>query len=262
MIRAIVLYVMNNLRQSIVCRRVLLFLIIALILLALSKATLPFRYWSIIWGTIILVAGSSVITEEWKTGKRLRAVFFPIAIATGGLLTTQGWNSWTTFHNDQTLIRSLVAEWYVNDRSINVIATIRNTMLRSEYKKYNSFPRLDSAQLQRAIGSNLFDDSTASDDSFFVALLMYKLRMSEVNEGLDSLRTVYASSLNPEMKKVIFNFVFAEGAKFDGLLEYHRSIETMLRQKSSWAFDDVDKLHAKLKSKYGPDPNFLVESNE
>lgn len=67
-------------------------LVIGAISIVVGLVLLPPRWFYVIFGMFAFIAGSVVQYEEWKTGKRRRAIIFVITLTVGGLLTTLGWN--------------------------------------------------------------------------------------------------------------------------------------------------------------------------
>ena len=86
----------------------------ALVVVIIGQVILPHHWLWVYYGLVAFVVGSVALTEEWKTKKRLKAVFFVIAITVGGLLTTKGWNDISLGEQRNNLIQAVTQELIMN----------------------------------------------------------------------------------------------------------------------------------------------------
>jgi hypothetical protein len=224
-------------------------------ILSILALFLPSYADQLLLGTGLLVIGSAVLTSEWKEGQFAKAATFTIAIALGGLFTTQGWNLLSDHRQDQALIRALVAEWRINDLKTTIITTQRDKMLASDYGNFRCFPRLSADQLQGSLRSSLFAATGKEDRAFLEVLFSYYLAMSELNGGLDQLHRVYATLTTPQMRQVVFEYVFGVRQRYDAFAEEHARVGEVLRRDYGWAYDYLDKLRINPRLESGTDPN-------
>lgn len=154
-----------------------LFVVLLIFILFILQQT-QFYYSKLVWGTIIVIVGSSVsqLLPERKRYKRLkliRVLCLAIFIAVGTLLTTQGWNERTVGHQKKGIIRSVAAELMIN---INIWKDSTFTETDDEkLKKYVVFPRMQTTVLASALSSGLFNEEKD---------LVFLTRAANLNENL------------------------------------------------------------------------------
>jgi hypothetical protein len=130
---------------------------------------------------LAIIVGSVVQTEEWKTGKRIKAIIFIIAVAIGSLLTTKGWNEWGNYSQKRALIVGLAREWRLNDfyaRGEPMSFDVNDPNLGQMHFMY---PQFRTSTQDRILTSELFNPNDRKDRELLNVVVVYEGVIKDFN---------------------------------------------------------------------------------
>lgn len=145
--------------------------------------SLSTRYGCLLVGTLLLAFGSVVQSEEWKKGKRIRAIAFVIAITLGGLATTRAWNLFAGYKQKKAIITAVARDWKINDAylQISLFVSDSNDIL----SKHISYPKFRANSLAIALTSGAFNTKRNADLEMLKAVARYDALLSDLQDYLD-----------------------------------------------------------------------------
>ena len=200
---------------------------------------LPPGWRQILWGALIVIAGSagSQLLPEWKKRKWLRwvrAVCIGIVVAVGALITTYGWNERDNYLRDRALLVAVATEWQRNDDLIPEILLLRDIYDTSGHKRLISEFLLPTAQESR---DALIHSSSIHQDVILVRWLKNYYRVTDQFAlALQDIRRLYSQPLaTTEMKKLAIKQVFENHLIFEYFRQGHKHLGEFLDVNYNWA---------------------------
>jgi hypothetical protein len=181
--------------------------------------------------------------EEWKKGKRRRAIIFVITLTVGGLLTTLGWNKWGDYSQKKALIRSLASEWLVNElyQHIKPLSFDPNDPNLGEKRIiYLPFKTFASNSV---LTSHLFDLQDKDERELCRTACLYEINATTCNimfTLLDwDLTRIGAAK---ERRKEVYQQVVRYDSPYRKFKESHEKLRKILEEKYKWALEEVKPL--------------------
>jgi hypothetical protein len=217
---------------------------------------LPPRWSYIILGTLALVIGSVALTEEWKTGKRVGAVIFVIAIAVGGLLTTKGWNEWGDYSQKKALTVGLAREWMVNELYQHKKPLDLDPNDPNAGDVHYSYPRFKTFALNSVLTSNLFDLRHKDDRELNEIAINYESFATSCNTMFNLLDSELThNGTTKEHRKEQYSAVINYSPLYSNFKRWHEAMGKVLKEKYSWALKEAmllidEKSQKELREKY------------
>jgi hypothetical protein len=225
------------------------FLGIGLISIVVGLALLPLHWLYILLGVLAVVVGSVVQTEEWKTGKRIKAVIFIIAVAVGSLLTTKGWNEWGNYSQKNALIVGLAREWLLNEWHENTAMSldVNDPDFGKEHFMYEHFRTSAQASIMT---SALFDLRNQKDRELLLTVGSYEDTIGTYNTFLDleneeCLR--FPENVKQQKRKDVYLAIRDINALHIHFKRYHKELLNLLKKDYSWALDEARPILASIK---------------
>lgn len=236
---------------------------------------LPSHYRQVGWGTLVFIVGSavSIITETWKKRKWLkwlRPIFIPIFLATGALLTTQGWNTVNNYKQEQALLAAVASEWKLNDLRNTKIEFNRDHLQSLNYQKHSLFPLPTHWQITPAVDIRRLNRSSLEHSFLVLALLEYISTIDELSVRLVVINQLSAASLSSKPYVNMVQHTFGNGYAYPEYLKMHHLIEAILRKDYPGLLEKTDwiKREWKVKEKESggkrsikTDPNKQLDPN-
>jgi len=219
-------------------------------------AFLPPRWSYIFYGVLAFVIGSVVQTKEWKTGKRIRAVVFIIAIAVGGLLTTKGWNEWGNYSQKKTLLTALAREWLVNETYQHLKPLSFDPNDPNFGKKTFMYYPFKTFTFNSVMASNLFDLRDKDELELCSKIMLYEMHATICNEWFTLLNwQLTRKSTTKERRKLLYQGMVGSPLYSSQFKESHREIEMLLKTRYNWALEEAvlllgGKLQKAIKERY------------
>ena len=215
------------------------FLLVSIAISIIGWILLPSRWSYVIFGAFAFVAGSIVQYEEWKTGKRKRAIIFVITLTIGGLLTTLGWNKWGDYSLKKALIRALASEWAVNE--LFLLSPMFNFDPNDPnlVKLRERFLLFKTSNTYSIVTSHLFDLRDKDDRALWVTSLVYELSATNCNTMLTSLNWDIPRGLMTEHKYKEMRQKIIYTSEFRTFKEFHQEMKNILQTKYNWALEET-----------------------
>lgn len=223
---------------------------IAVVIAIVKFLSLPLHFhWKlIVLGTTAFIVGSALLvwTEERKKRKWLKlmkAIFVPIILASGGLLTTSGWNERDNYNDDRALLFAAAMEWKRNDMRNVVIEAKWNLIRQEDSKTRHLFTFPTNRELKRAIDITQLERRRIQQSPLDFALLEYtdKIELLCTRLNAANLRT----SRQESYRKLI-DTIFGSGEVYLQYRQCHRVVEKILRIKHPGLLERVDWLQRKI----------------
>lgn len=210
--------------------------------------SLHFHWKLIVLGTIAFIVGSAllVLTEERKKRKWLKlmkAVFVPIILASGGLLTTSGWNERDNYFDDRALLLAAAMEWKQNDMRNVEIETILSLIRQDDYKTIHPFTFPTNRELTRVIDMTQLEQRRIQQSPLDLTLLEYTQRIDFLNVRLYSANI---PGRPREHYRKLIDSIFGRGDAYPEYFKYHHYVEEIFRKKYPGLLERVDWLQRKM----------------
>lgn len=237
---------------------------------------LPSHYRQVGWGTLVFIVGSavSIITEPLKKRKRLkwlRPIFIPILLATGALLTTQGWNTVNNYKQEQALVVEAATEWRLNELRNPGIEFGRDYIKDSNYEKGYLFELPTHWQITRAIDISRLERSSLKNSPLRAALVVYVQEIDLLCTRLGAANQLFAEPLGSRKTyPKMIQQTFGNGDAYPEYRKTHRLVEAILRKRYPGLLEKTDwiKIEWKVRRKVTSDkqsvdfdPNQQVDPN-
>jgi hypothetical protein len=231
---------------------------ISIISVVIGQVFLPPRWSYIIYGILALIIGSVALTEEWKTGKRVRAVVFVIAIVVGGLLTTEGWNEWGNYSQKKALIVALAREWLLNEWYTLYEPMSFDANDPSIGKQHFMYPQFRTSAQNLILTSALFDLTNPKDNELLNAVIRYEESIESFNVLLAQMNDAclkFPENVKQQKRKEVYLGVRDNAPLHMSFNESHEALLKLLKKEYSWALKEAilllnEKSQKELKEKY------------
>ena len=230
--------------------RYLLLCIVTISIISVGLIFLPPRWSYLILGVLAFIIGSVVLTEEWRTGKRVIAIVFIIAITVGGLLTTKGWNEWGNYSQKKALIVALAREW-----SLNELYTLGPPMSFDVNdpnlgEPHVMYPRFRTFAQESILISALFDLRNQKDNELLKAVISYNDTIEAFNTYL-AWEDEYCANRNvgQQKRKELYIRVRDKSSLHIQFKRCHKELLNLLEKDYSWALDEARPTIEALKKK-------------
>jgi hypothetical protein len=214
-------------------------LCIWIISISIGIAFLPSRWLYILYGVLVLVIGSVVQTEEWKTRKRIRAVVFTVAIVGGGLLTTLGWNEWGNYSQKKALLTALAREWTVNELYQNVKPLSfdpNDPNLGEKHSAYRPFKTFTSNSI---LNSNLFNIRDKDERELCIEIMFYEMSASTCNELFVTLNKECTMNTSTKEQRMWVYQRLVRSPLYEDFKKSHVKIGMLLKKRYNWALEEA-----------------------
>ncbi len=221
--------------------RYFLFFIGFISIIMIGKILLPPHWLYIYYGTFAFVFGSIALTEEWKTGKRISAIVFIIAIAVGGLLTTKGWNELEYYSQKKALIVSLAREWILNEAYYTLMMSL-DVNDPNFGKQHLMYPQFRTFAQNNILTSPLFDLRNTKDKKLILATIDYEEAIKYFNmllswENEDCFH--FPENAKQQGRKNIYFTIREYTPLRIHFKEYHSELYKLLQNEYNWALDEA-----------------------
>jgi len=197
----------------------------------------------IVFGTLALIVGSAllVFSEKWKEVKfkLLKAVFVPILLATGGLLTTHGWNLRGNYFNDRAKLVAMAAELHLNRIRIEALSiSYAAYKITGNQEEMTALSLPSSHQVRQVLS---FSDIQRNDANLADMVFEYVVAVDLLNAKLQHIDTVCSNHIwNPDNTKKIIESAFGVEANiFDAFGNIHKQLAGHITGKYSWCFEEA-----------------------
>ena len=223
-------------------KRCYFLLVVGAISIVVGWFLLPSRWSYVIFGAFAFIAGSIVQYEEWKTGKRKRAIIFVITLTLGGLLTTLGWNKWGDYSQKKALIRALASEWTVNE------LLLRSPMFNFDPndpnlgKQRDPFLPFKTSAIYSVVTSHFFDLQDKDDLELCKTAFAYELISTYCNAIFTGLNWDIPRGLMTEQRLKEMRQKIIHTEYFLGFKTIHQGMKNILKKKYSWALEETKPL--------------------
>jgi hypothetical protein len=219
------------------------------ILIVVGIAFLPPRWSYLMFGVLAFVIGSVVLTEEWKTGKRVSAVVFIIAITVGGLLTTKGWNELEQYSQKKALIVGLAREWLLNELYTHGEPMSFDANDPNLGKEHMMYPQFKTSAQDRILTSSLFDLSNRRDNELLIAIIKYEDTINKFNTLLvwsndDCVK--FSESVKQQKRKEVYLAVRDKAPLHIHFKRFHKELLELLEKEYSWALTEARPMLANI----------------
>ena len=223
--------------------------LLGFVLFAVVSLVFPPGWRQIVWGSLIVIAGSagSQLLPEWKKRKWLRwarAVCIGIVVAVGALVTTYGWNLRDNYLRDRTVLIAMATEWKLNDLHNTEIEWNEKWIRDRDYRKHQLFPLPTHLQITRAIDITKLVSLPAEQLPLGVVLVDYVNRMDFLCVRLCAINRFMGADLEAYAECV--KQTFGEGDAYPEYLEAHRRVEARLRKAYPGLLEEVDWIRRKV----------------
>jgi len=200
--------------------------------------------WMIVLGALFFIVGSAflVLTEEWKEVKLklLKAGLASILLATGGLLTTHGWNLRDNYFNDRARLVAMAAELHLNQ--------IRIELLSISYHEYETTSNQDemtalllpsSHQVRQVLS---YSDIQRNDANLADMVLEYVVAADLLNAKLAHIDRVCSNHIwaAEKTKKIIESGFGIKHNIFEAFRTTHKRLKGHITAKYSWCFEEAN----------------------
>jgi hypothetical protein len=215
-------------------------------LVSIVLLLLPLHYRQVGWGTFVFIVGSagSIVTEPWKKRKWLkwlRPIFIPILLATGALLTTQGWNTVNNYKQEQALVVEAATEWKLNELRNTGIEFERDYIQDSNYEKGQLFEFPTHWQITRAIDISRIERSSFENSPLRAALVDYVQKIDYLCIRLGAINQLAAEPLGSHKPyRKMIQQTFGNGDAYPEYLNTHHHVETILRKNYPGLLEKTD----------------------
>lgn len=213
---------------------------ISIISIVIGQAFLPPRWSYIIYGILAFIFGSVAQTEEWKTGKRVRAVVFVIAIVVGGLLTTRGWNELERYSQKKALIVALAREWLLNE--LYYTYTLGPMSLDANDpnfgKEHFVYPQFRTSAQDHILTSSLFDLINLKDNELLKAVIGYGESIKSFNALLAQMNEAcskFPENVKQQKRKEVYLTLRDKAPLHIHFKRFHKELLELLEKEYSWA---------------------------
>jgi len=201
-------------------------------------AFLPLRWSYIFYGVLAFVVGSVVLTEEWKTRKRVKAVVFIIAIAVGGLLTTKGWNELERYSQKKALIVGLAREWLLNDLQLHFEPMSFDANDPNLGKEHFMYPQFRTSAQDHILTSSLFDLSNQRDNKLLKVVIGYEESINTFNTLLAWMNEAcgkFPEDVKQQKRKEVYLRIRDKAPLHKHFKRSHKELLELLEKEYNWA---------------------------
>jgi hypothetical protein len=215
-------------------------------------------------GFLAFMAGSALLvwTDESKEGrssknlKWLKGILVPFILASGGFLTTQGWNMRDNYFHDRAILKSLAREWKLNNERNREIEFNRDRIREEKFSRHRPFPLPTHSQIERAIDITAFRLPSLNPSLLQLQLFQYIIRIDHLSVRLEGINHLVGEHDDYTRG---FEQTFGEGDAYPKYLETHCEVERLLRETDPWLFEEIDNLKIKWTER---EPNTDIEEQK
>ena len=219
------------------------------ILLTIVFIQLPPGWLQILWGALVVIAGSagSQLLPEWKKHEWLRwirAVCIGIVVAVGALITTYGWNIRDNYFHHRAVLFAMATEWKLNDLHNTEIEWNERWIRGRKYQEHQLFPLPTHWQITRAIDITKLASSPSEQLPLGVLLIDYTNHIDFLCVRLRAINRFMGADLKAYEKCV--QQTFGEGDAYPEYRKAHRRVEISLRKAYPGLLEEVDWIRRKV----------------
>lgn len=167
-------------------------------------------------------------------------------LATGGLLTTYGWNLRDNYFNDRARLVAMAAELKLNRMRIDILS-----LRYGEYKTTDNPEKMTALLLPSTYQVSQvlsFSDILRNDAELANMVFEYVFVADLLNAELEQIDRVCSNHIvSGEMAKRIIQSTFGEECIFDKFYDLHKQLAGQLVANYGWCYEEADSKIRKSK---------------